>query len=133
MPHVSKKFIQREVYRKINSGLIFYLSKLSDGDSKLVANHLLTKTEKLMLAKRMAIICLLADKTPQNEIFHVLKVSPSTVARINNYLEVGRYDPFINMVRKKKRQILWTKLAKILRGGLPPRGVRWKHYNNDVF
>lgn len=133
MPHISKKFVNKEVFQKINSGLIFYLSKLSDKDSKLMVGELLTKTEKLMIAKRMAVICLLSDGTPQNEIYHMLKMSPSTIARLGLNLEMGKYNSFIKMIKRKKNEIFWKNLGNLLRGGLPPKGVRWKHYREDIY
>jgi uncharacterized protein YerC len=128
MPHVSKRFLEQEIFRKINLEFILLLSKLSTRDLKIVMYGLFTKTERLMLAKRLAITCLIFEGVSYSEIYTVLKISPSTVGRLSSSFNQGKYDAMLKIFRRKRnREIFWNTLEKILQAGLPPRGKgRWK-------
>lgn len=85
------------------------------GNAKLVFDELFTKTEKLMLAKRLAIILLLDQGESIYAIENTLKVSPSTVARISLAYEEGK---FTNLIKEIKNQVGFiSQMEKII----PPR------------
>ncbi|HEY9584456.1 MAG TPA: hypothetical protein VJI33_02675 [Candidatus Paceibacterota bacterium] len=80
-----------------------------------------------MLAKRLAVIFLLAKKVPPYRIWNKLKISPSTVARF----EIGLDKKFRNLLEIGMRQENRTMLDKILDGllnaSMPAKvGPRWK-------
>lgn len=97
---------------------------------KLLLAELLTDTEKIMLAKRLAVIFLLAKNVPPYRIWNRLKISPSTVARF----ELGLEKRFENLLEIGMRQENKTTLDKILDGllnsSMPSKvGPRWTWLN----
>ena len=63
MPHISKRFLNKEEFKNINIQLYKVVSHLvRSGKTKLFFDEILTKTEKIMLSKRLAIIILLIKK-----------------------------------------------------------------------
>ena len=93
------------------------------GKTNAVLGQLFTKTEKLMLAKRLAIIFMLDQKESTYAISNILKVSQSTVARISLKQENGEYGDIIEEMRKQSS--FWAQLQKII----PPRVGR-NRFNN---
>ncbi len=95
------------------------LSELhSEGDITDFLDDLLTPTEKVMLAKRLAIAFLLEKGYDQRAIHTILKVSTTTVTSVNYWLlHKGRgYRNVICMVRKaEKWQVFVEGLDQTLR------------------
>jgi len=82
MPHVSRKKLKKKIYQKIGDQFIeFVLELKSSKDTKNFLTNLLTKTERIMLAKRLAVICMLMRGYSFEAIQRTLEVSPSTVDR----------------------------------------------------
>ena len=126
MPHISsKQFKDGELtvlYQELSAAL-GRASKRSKTHSFL--GNLFTKTEKIMLAKRFAVICMIAKGVPHSYIAAALGMSPATVARMSLLSEKGNYDTLLLV---SKQEDIGEILEKILRAGLPPirgRG-RWK-------
>jgi len=129
MPHVSKKKLDSKTFEKIFRKLIAVLEHAQD-QKKLtpLLNELLTKTEKIMLAKRLAIVLMLSGNTPQHRIAEALLVSPSTVTRMSLGIEVGKYD-LIRSISKRDRldleKIIWLLLTA---GGIMPPKAGGKYW-----
>lgn len=130
MPHVSKKELDKKTFEKLFTKLVKILQKAqSKNKFSYVLDELLTDTEKIMLAKRLAIILLLFAKFPQHRISDTLFVSPSTVARMSLNVEIGKYDAIKNISEQEKtdlERIIWLLLTA---GGImPPRvgGRYWR-------
>src|SRR3989344_1715740 len=101
MPHISKQRIQIDVYRQIQKQLIRVLSDLSRDESKNVfVSELLTYTERIMLAKRLAVLLMLKRGNTMYEIAQKLKVSSSTVARLENAMDRGKFKSLLSQVKK---------------------------------
>ena len=134
MPHVSKKRLDKKTLGKIFGKLISILSRAqNDKRLALLLDELLTETEKIMLAKRLAMILMLSGQTPQHRISEALKVSPSTLSRFSLAMEIGKYD-LIRSISKKDRvdleKIIWLLLTA---GGImPPRSGR-KYWRKKGF
>ena len=125
MPHVSKRFLEKGKFLGINRQLYKVVSELvRSGKSKIIFDELLTKTEKLMLSKRLAIIIMLDQKESIYAIENILKVSPSTVARMLLLYENGKYVALLKEI--KIQNSFWTQIQKII----PPRvgRDRFKHF-----
>ena len=60
---------------------------------------MLTPTERIMLSKRFAIIYMLAKGYSFSAIQETLRVSPSTVARIWEAIQKGKYVEMVRRVR----------------------------------
>jgi len=91
----------------------------------------LSEAEKIMLAKRMAITYMLIDGVPYREISSILKVSTSTIERIDNDLESGDLKNVKqHLLKKINKRKFWLDFEVILRAGMPEMGKgRWKWLN----
>ncbi len=124
MPHISKQLLEKGKFLDIHKQLFRVIADLSrSGRTRAILDQLLTKTEKLMLAKRLAIIFMLDQKESIYAISNILKVSPSTVARMSLLYENGGYRDILEEMRKQNS--FWTKLEKII----PPRVGRNRFKN----
>ncbi len=88
MPHLSRnklnKRMEEELIRTLE--LVFVkLTKTEDIKEFLLA--LLTPTERLMLAKRLAMIVLLKENLPESRIAEILHITRGTVARMQLFFE----------------------------------------------
>jgi len=130
MPHVSKKKLKKETLNKLSKKLLSTFESASKNNSVAqLFKELFTKTEKIMLAKRLIIIILLSKEIPQHRIVEILHVSPSTVAKMSLNLEMGKYNSILKITNKKELGLIHL-IEFILSGGglMPPivgRG-RWK-------
>jgi len=124
MPHVSKRLLEQKKFLDIHKELFKVITRLArSGKTSVALGKLFTKTEKLMLAKRLAIIVMLDQKESMYAIEHILKVSPSTVARLSLYYERGAYRELLEEIRKQYS--FWTLIEKII----PPRVGRNRFKN----
>lgn len=128
MPHVSSKRLKKENLQKLYSEFSEVLEKSARRSwVKLFLNDFLTRTEKIMLAKRFAVIYLLSNNLPPSYISEALHMSPATISRMSLKHETGKYSSILKVTQENNKDI-WKILEKILRGGLPPRAGRgrWK-------
>lgn len=124
MPHVSKRFLERKQFLQIHRELFKTITQLSRaGKTSLGLGELFTKTEKIMLAKRLAIVFMLDRNESIYAIGQILKVSPSTVARISVKYEKGDYSELLKEIRAQNS--FWGLLEKII----PPRVGRNRFKN----
>ena len=80
MPHVSRRKLNKKVYQKIGDEFVQFVLELnSSSDAKSFLTNLLTKTEQIMLAKRLAVIGMLMKNYSFEAIQQTLQVSPATV------------------------------------------------------
>lgn len=80
-----------------------------------------------MLAKRLAIIVLLARDVPVDAIAEKLMVSPSTVSRLRAGVESGKFATTVQAARTSKFERVVTDVLKTLVLGPRRRGKsRWK-------
>ncbi len=125
MPHISKKLLERNKFIEINKQLYKNIQNLvRSGKTKVFFDEVLTKTEKIMLAKRLAMIVMIDEGETSYAIENILQVSPSTVARISDSYEIGKYDNIIKEIKLQKS--FQTLIKKII----PPRvgRDRFKHF-----
>lgn len=90
-------------------------------------SELLTPTEKIMLAKRLAIVLMLQKHFPFLAIERTLKVSPSTISR---FWRASQEKPFQFLTKKlkgdKAKKEFWETVEWLLQAGMPPMGRgRW--------
>ncbi len=128
MPHISSKKLKKETLNKLYNefGKAFEKSA-QKSEAKFFLGDLLTKTEKIMLAKRFAIIYLLSGDIPISYIAESLGVSYSTLSRMSLKYDIGKYSLLLKTLKNTNTDI-WKILEKILKAGLPPRAGRgrWK-------
>ena len=129
MPHISSKKLDSNISNKLFNDLMSILGKAHDRKFlPLVFNELFTETEKIMFAKRIAIILMLVSKTPQHKLVDILKVSPTTMAKTSLGIEIGKYKAILKVSRKEKidlEKIVWSILTA---GGIMPPKVGRKYW-----
>lgn len=87
MPQVSKNPIPKETEKKIRKAFIKALVDIgSEREMERYIFDLLTPTEQIMLAKRLAIAALLIEGLPYREIAERIKVSTATIGRVKLWL-----------------------------------------------
>lgn len=91
MPHISKNKLAKETLGDLED---IFLKLIQDSGrlSRIkIFRELLTKTERMMMAKRLGIILLLKKGMSTYDISRILKVSPSTVTRFEFAIENNVY------------------------------------------
>ncbi len=91
MPHISKHAVAEKVVQELENRVVAFISNTGSKTRNNIFKEILTKTERFMIAKRLAMIYLIQKGTPTHTISEMLKVSPSTVARFENKLEHGYF------------------------------------------
>ncbi len=124
MPHVSRKLLEHKHFLDIHKEFAVVITDLfRSGKGRAVIDTFFTKTEKLMFAKRLAIILMLDQGESTYAIEQILKVSPSTVALMSLEYEKGTYSSLLKQIGKENS--FWTELSKII----PPRVGRNRFKN----
>lgn len=106
-------------------------------DARVLLNELLTDTERVMLAKRFAVIAMLAHGYSFQQIQRLLLVSPDTVGRLWRDIKNGSHSTLIqyakNNPRKLEQGIVLRFIEELIEAGMPPYGKgRWTHFNKTV-
>lgn len=129
MPHISSKKLDVHLSEKIFGKLLTILGQAKNRDHlSLVVNELFTHTEKIMFAKRIAVILMLSNNIPQHKITELLKMSPTTVAKVSLRIESGKCDAILNVSKREKidiEKIVWNILTA---GGIMPPKVGRKYW-----
>lgn len=124
MTHVSKKLLNEGIVETLIEQLFKTISKASDKNAlKYLGSELFTHTEKIMLAKRLALILLLDKGVPQHVIAEQLNISPSTIAKVSSKIEAGKYRAIRNISGKFRGDLL-DHIEKFMLMGMPPRTGR---------
>jgi len=127
MPHVSKRKLHTKTRRTISGNLVGLLVGLRGAQGRRFLGELLTPTEQIMLAKRLALIAMLTEGYSYYRIEQTLKMSTSTIKRVHIQLDTHTFRTIQTMLaQKKSRENFWHMVEKFSRGGLPPKGARWK-------
>ena len=132
MPHISSKKLDHSLTEKLFGKLLTIFGQARDKEAlSLVMNELFTSTEKIMLAKRLAIVLMLASRTPQHRVVEILKVSPTTVVKTSLEIEIGKYKTILKISKKEKvdiEKIVWNILTV---GGFMPPKVGQKYWRKN--
>jgi len=130
MPQVSKRFIKKE---KLNKMFTLFFDLVANVDDKnkaeQIIDELLTPTEKIMIAKRIACFYLISKKVPPPLISDAIKLSSST---IGHYYYLYEHS---NSIKKFVQEKLATeKITNILKNvlvevwyGIPKKGADWSY------
>lgn len=88
MTHLSRWKLKKEEEKNLIDALRLVLTSLNkDREMEVFLGSLLTETEKLMLAKRLAIIVLLREGLTESQIAEALHVTRITVAKMRYFFE----------------------------------------------
>ena len=135
MPHVSKKKLKKETLKQLDKKLVSTFESAYEGRAfAKVFRELFTQTEKIMFAKRLAIVFLLSKEIPQHRIVDILKVSPSTVAKMSLKLENGKFETIIKTTKKKNELVNFIEFLLTAGGTMSPIAgrSRWKRIFKDL-
>ena len=126
MPNISKKKLPDGDLIQLFLQLNKTISQLKITDTNDFLQNLLGKEERVMLAKRFAIIIMITEGFSTYQIAQKLLVSSSTVHTIHTKHKQGKYDQLLSYLQQNKKSYLniWETLDSILHlGGTLP------HYN----
>lgn len=136
MVNISKRQIKKKVLLTISNDLFRYIVNVrTSADADKFLSALLTPAERLMLAKRFAAIFMLERGYSYGVIAKTLKISQTTIAKIENNKKEGVYDFIVRHIPKKpavvgKKSSFWSDLEQFLLVGgiMPPMGRgRWRN------
>jgi uncharacterized protein YerC len=99
MPHVSRKKLKKKVANELADE---FLSFLTTTRSKQDARELLSQTERVMLAKRLSAVLLLARGYPSLQIELALGLTRQTTTRLRRALAQGRFNKVTKYARAAK-------------------------------
>lgn len=91
MPHISKSILTQEVHKMLDEQLVSFLGETSIKDRQRIFKELFTRTERMMIGKRLALLMLLMQDASTLDISEKLKMSSSTVARFELRVSRGRF------------------------------------------
>lgn len=106
MPQVSKYPLPRDIEKRLYSLLWETIADLNNPNkSEEFFNDLLTPTEKIMLAKRLAIAVMLVKGYDYLSIKSILKVSPTTIGTVSNWMKYSGngYRKVVEKLLKKEK------------------------------
>jgi len=126
MPHVSRHTPVRKVSDKIFDTLLERVAvKGSVHERKSFFINLLTPTERIMLSKRFAVIYMLQKGYSFDAIQEVLRVSPSTIARLWTSIQKGKH---IDVVKQMQVPQFERSFAEFFLDLMPPMNMSKKQY-----
>ena len=132
MANISKRQLKRKVFEHINRQLLSQLTRYrTKKQARIFTEELLTKTEQVMLAKRLMTLVMLERGYSFSIIERVLKVTSKTVAKLQGERRRGLHSRLLaQYTRRRNSARILDVVEVLLQAGLPPRGKgRWK----DVF
>jgi len=135
MVYISKKPVSEKALAIMAEQFVKHIARIvTKKEAEAFLGEMFTPAEKMLYMKRFAILVMLERGYSFGAIKRALKVSQTTIARLQKGLERGEYDQTIKYVeRRAKRSKAVEKtfldfLEIVLQAGLPPRGKgRWQH------
>ena len=129
MVNVSKQKLNEAVSLRIHSHFskaLLSLRSTKRGEHYL--DELLTDSERIVLAKRLAAIVMLHAGYSAYKVSTVLKLSNTTTAQLHERLLQGEFKAIEATLKKKEqREYVWAQIEVLVRGGMPPLGKdRWR-------
>ncbi|HVF69295.1 MAG TPA: Trp family transcriptional regulator [Xanthomonadales bacterium] len=139
MPQVSKYPVSSDIAERIFDIFIKSFINLRDkNETDDFISDLFSPTEKIMLAKRIAIAFLLLKDFQYREISKILRVSVTTVASVNLSLKHGKgsYKKILDKIMKEEKlEALFMesaeKLISIPAGATKGAGV-YRYLRNEI-
>lgn len=118
MTRVSKRYLQKNIEKRMFQ--IFWQSFIdlkSEKDTIEFCQDLLSEAEKVMLAKRLAIVVLLEKGWKYEDISRILKVSTSTINAVRvklSYLGQGYRKAVNNILKREEISSFFANLSNSL-------------------
>lgn len=115
MPHVSKRKLSPQTQKLLIDALNDLFSNLSKSEAKNVISALLTKTERIMLAKRIGASLLIKEGSTEAQISEALKLSIATVYKFDLIIKAGEKPTWAFILKKLERWYDFTALKEALK------------------
>ena len=109
------------------------LGKSSTTQIESFMYEFLGREERIMLAKRLAIIVMLTHGSSLYKVAQTLSISSATAGKIQDRIEQGHYSHLIPLLKKNKKQylsILKTLDSLLHLGGFLPHYTGMERYRN---
>ena len=100
MTHVSKHKVPTKIEKEIVEAFMRALLSTNPKRGRARLYAILTSTERIMLAKRLAIVTMLDRDSSYYEIERTLNVSGSTIKRLHARLLSGDFDPLLRIFNR---------------------------------
>lgn len=127
MPHLSNKKVSKEITETLQIRLFEVIGLVGKrGMTKNLAKELFSETELRMFAKRLGVFQMLTEGASSYAIAQKLGMSHSTVIRLEESFQGKRSVLGTVLKELADTEKFWDTVGKVSRGGLPPKGVRWK-------
>jgi uncharacterized protein YerC len=114
MTQISKRKVKQEVLDEMTQIFLTSLSQVRNEDDAIhFIEDLLTPTERIMLAKRVAIAIMIKKGYEHETIRSILKVSRSTVSAVNGKMLLGGkgYNQILDkIIKSEKMEAVLTKI-----------------------
>ena len=129
MPQVSSNPLSKPVQEKVLNIFLETFTRLNNKTkAKQLLYDLLTPTERVMLSKRLSIAYLLEKGYPYRIISETLKVSLTTIARVNlsRHISGEGYRQILqSMITEEEIADYFEQLEEKISQILPPKGKNW--------
>jgi uncharacterized protein YerC len=131
MAHVSPKKVAQKAFSAMQKQLLMsVVHARTKNEGAVLLSELLTKTERVMLAKRLAAIAMVVRGYSIDQIMNTLQISADTVGRIRLGVQQKQWAHLVRYVRNNPKKFeensFLDVLEKLLQAGMPPRGRgRW--------
>ena len=106
MPHVSPRHLKKKTFQVL---MRQFYNALEEADARtkvaLMLKEVFTKTEKIMFAKRIALIYLLSKDVPFEKIGEILLLSSATISRYSLGIEQDRYAETLKVIKQPQLQL----------------------------
>jgi Trp operon repressor len=134
MPHISKKKLEEEQVNDLFLQIVYVMDRAADrGKLEQALRELLTPTEKVMLAKRLAVVSMLSQDMSVFDIAESLSMSPSTIDLMSLKHEIESYSTLVEHGLRKRDIGDVIRMIETIGGLVPPRGRgRWKNFNEGM-
>ena len=131
MTHISRKKIKKEIADELADQFLTFLSLArTKQDARVLARELFSQTERVMFAKRLAVIVLLTRGYSFTQIEESLGVTRQTITRLWKETKAGGYEKIVRYARKHtghfKKESTMDAFIRIIHMGMPRSGKRWQ-------
>jgi len=135
MTNISKTNLEPEAEQKLLKQFSNLFADISSRKAQNLFEQILTKSERIMLIKRLAIVLMLEEGFSTYKISKTLKVSDATVRSIRHYHRKNEFNFVLGAV--KKTEFDYKKFLDVLDilllAGMPPRGRgRWQFLKESL-
>lgn len=104
MPQVSKRRIEPQIEKNLLDSLSFVLKELNTkNETDQFLSSVLSKNERIMIAKRLLAAYLLANNVEEIRIGRTLKLTNATISRLKMWIELHK-DSFDLVFRKLNKK-----------------------------